>query len=108
MLMHIKNIIWILDRMKGNADEAEKYIKKAHAMKAQDRELADWCVAMSKKHLEFNLDGERLLERYCMELEQAGGGGELMGSIKIMVHDKRAWIADETAEVRVMHEAYGR
>ena len=108
MLMHIKNIIWILERMKANADEAEKYIKKAHTLKAHDRELADWCAAMSKRHLEFNADGERLLERHCMELEHASGGGELMGAVKMMVHDKRAWIADETAEVKVMHEAYGR
>lgn len=108
MLMHIKTIMWILDVIKGNVDEAEKYAKKAHKMKAWNKETADWCCAMSKKHLEFNADGERLLERFCAELEQASGGDELMGAMKTMVHDKKAWIADETAEVKVMQEMYMR
>jgi hypothetical protein len=108
MLMHIKTIIWILDKMQGNVEEAERYAKKGHKMKAWNRDLADWCMAMSKNHMEFNVDGERLLEHFCTELERTSGGGELMGAIKTMVHDKRAWIADESAEVKIMHEMYGR
>jgi hypothetical protein len=108
MLMHIKTIMWVLDRMKSNVDEAESYIKKAHKTKAWSHEVADWCVAMSKKHMEFNAEGEKLLDRLCAELEQASGGGELMGAMKTMVHDKKAWIADETAEVKVMQEMYMR
>ena len=31
-----------------------------------------------------------------------------MGAMKTMVHDKKAWIADETTEVKVMQEMYMR
>lgn len=109
MLVHIKLIDWILGVEEGNVAEAEKYVKKAHRMKHENKGVADWCIEMARKHLDFNDNrGDMMLDDLCQKFNEVAGGTELHTAMRQHVHNKRAWIAEETAEVRTMIEMYGR
>lgn len=108
MMTHIKMIHWALDVSERNLEEAEKYAKKAHGLKLQYRPAADWCVEMAKRHLEFNVSAAAMLDQLCKELHDAGGNAELWQAMKASVHEKRAWLAEETAEVRMMLDKYDK
>ena len=106
MMTHIKMIHWALDVSERNVEEAEKYAKKACAMKLRYRPAADWCVDMARKHLEFNDKAAMMLDQLCKELHEAGGNSELWQAMKAYVHEKREWLAEETAEVKMMLGMY--
>lgn len=108
MMTHIKLIHWALDIEERNLDEAEKYAKKAHALKLQSRPAADWCVEMAKRHLEFNDKGSVMLDQLCRELAGASGNGEVASAMKASVHERREKIAEETAEVKMLLEMYDK
>ena len=108
MMTHIKMIHWALEVAEHNLEEAERYAKKAHGLKIRYRPAADWCVEMAKKHLEFNDKAAIMLDQLCKELHEAGGNSELWSAMKASVHEKREWLAEETAEVRMMLEKYDR
>lgn len=108
MMTHIKMIHWALDTAERNVDEAEKYAKKAHAMKHQYRPAADWCVEMARRHLDFNERASAMLDQLCRELHEAGGNTELWQAMKASVHEKREKLAEETLEVKMMLERYDK
>lgn len=108
MLKHFKLIDRIMEISHGNIEEAEKYVKEAHRLRHDHRMMADWCIDMAKHHLNFNERGELLLDELCRELGEAAGNSELMSAMRTHVHDKRGWMAEETAEIRTMIEMYGR
>lgn len=99
MMMHIKLIHWALEIEEHNLEEAEKYAKKAHALKLQHKQAADWCAEMAKKHVEFNEKANSLLDALCKELTEATGGGEISNAMKATISERRERIAEETAEV---------
>lgn len=96
----------ILRVAEGNVEEAERYAKKAHALKTSQKAVADWCVDMAKHHLEFNEKGCRMLDQICREMEAYSG--DMVAAIKAMVKEKRAHLAEETVEVKIMLEMYDR
>jgi hypothetical protein len=98
MLMQVKTIMWILDVMKGNIHEAENYAEKACHMKGYCPECAEWCTEMAKRHLSFNDRGMSLLNHHHSEL-MAKVEGELAGGIDMMIHERRAWLNEEAAEI---------
>lgn len=106
MMTHIKMIHWALDVAERNLDEAERYAKKAHGLRLQYRPAADWCVEMARRHLDFNVKADMMLDQLCNELHSAGGNAELWQAMKASVHEKREWLAEETAEVRMMLSDY--
>lgn len=106
MLMHLRMIGWMLDVMTGNVEEAKKYAKLAHGKKFHNRAAADWCLEMSKQHLDFNIKGCMMLDQTCKELEQMGDHADLMAATKTMVHERREMIMEETAEVKLMIASY--
>ena len=108
MMTHIKMIYWALDVAERNLDEAEKYAKKAHRFKMQYRPAADWCAEMARRHLEFNASASVMLDQLCRELHDAGGGAELHQAMRASVHERREWLAEETAEVRMMLDKYDK
>lgn len=105
MLLHLKTIMWILDVMKGNVQEAEKYAEKACHMRDHCPDSAEWCVEMAKKHLEFNNKGMSLLDKHLAALTDKADG-EVVGAIKMYVHEKRSHLAEESVEVHVMLDKY--
>lgn len=105
MLMHLKTIMWLIDTMKGNVAEAERYAEKACRMRDYCPDTAEWCAEMARRHLEFNNKGASVLEKHLTAFKGMAEG-EASGALQMYVHDKRAWIAEETAEVHVKLEKY--
>lgn len=108
MVTHIKLIYWALDAEEGNLNEAEKYIKKAHALKMQNKPAADWCVEMAKRHVEFNAKADSMIDQLCKEMAEGAGGGEVANAIKAAINERREKIAEETAEVKVKLGMYDK
>lgn len=108
MMTHIKMIHWTLDVAEKNLGEAEKYAKKAHGLKIIYRPAADWCVEMARMHLGFNDKANAMLDHLCRELHEVGGNAELWQAMKASVHEKREWLAEETAEVWMMLNKYDK
>lgn len=106
MTMHIKLIYWALGVEEGNLEEAKKYACKAHALKLQSKQAADWCVEMAKRHLEFNAKADTMLDQLTKEMGEAAGGGEVVNAIKSAVNERRERIAEETAEVKMKINIY--
>ena len=103
MLHHLKRVMWILETMQGNIREAEKYIEMACHTKHHCQDTAEWCLEMAKRHLEFNSKGTALLDRHMAELSDKYDG-ELMGSVKTYIHERRAGIMEESVEMHVALE----
>lgn len=101
MITHIKMIYWVIDVVERNLEEAEKYVTKASGLRIQYRSAADWCAEMARKHLEFNIKGDAMLDQLCRELHDAGGGSELYQAMKAAVHERRERIAERTADIKM-------
>lgn len=105
---HIRMIYKVLDSAKGNVGEAERHVETAQCMKHEHRAIADWYIEMAKKHLEFNEKTHALIDEYCRELHDMAGDSELHAAMAASIHEYRAWINQETMEVRTMIELYSR
>ena len=103
MLMHLKRILWILDRMEANVEEAEHYVEMACHTRHHCQDTTEWCIEMAKRHLEFNTKGAALLDRHVAELSDKYDG-EMMGSVKTYIHERRAGIMEESVEIHVALE----
>ena len=56
----------------------------------------------------FDERGDMMIDQMCRELGEAAGNSELLTAMKTHVHERRAWLAEETAEVRTMIEMFSK
>lgn len=106
MTTHIKLIYWALDVAERNLEEAERYVKKAHALRMQYKPAADWCIEMAKRHLDFNGTANVLLDGLCREMGDATGEGDIRGAIRAAINERRERLAEDTAEVKAKINVY--
>lgn len=103
-LMHeIRNVA---KNLNGNVREAKEYAEKAHHYRSICKMQADWYRDMASKHLEFNLSGRQLFEKYMRDLAEDAEAAQFLPGVRT-AYD--AWMNDldeDTARVQAMLAMY--
>lgn len=99
-------IKWAADIIRANLDEAEKYARKAHELKEDNKMAADWCKDMANMHLNANNAGHALVKKLIDDFAASGKNSELAPGMKAVYNDQHNDMIRRTAEVQTMLSMY--
>ncbi|MBP3411376.1 MAG: hypothetical protein J6M10_10325 [Clostridia bacterium] len=103
-LMH--EIRRIAKNLAGNVHEAKEYAEKAHRYRDVCKMQADWYRDMAAKHLEFNLSGRQLFDKFMRDLAENPEAAQHLLGIRMAYEDWMRDIDEDTAKVQAMLAMY--
>ena len=102
----MRMIKWAADIIEANVGEAEKYARKAHELREDNRQAADWCKSMAEMHLQANVTGHALVKKLIDDYVASGKNSELAPGMKVVYNDRHNDMIRRTAEVQAMLNMY--
>lgn len=102
----MRMIKWASDIIEGNISEAEKYARKAHELRDENKAAADWCKEMAAAHLHFNDAGHAVVKKLIDDYAASGKNSELAPGMKAVYNDRHNDMIRRTAEVQAMIAMY--
>ena len=96
----------IAKNLMGNVQEAERYAEKAHRYRNTCKMQADWYRDMAAKHLEFNLSGRQLYDKFMRDLAENPEAAKYMAGMHAAYDEWLHEIDEQTAKVHALLNMY--
>lgn len=100
----MKEIKWASEVIKGNIDEAKRYIELAYEMRDTDKQTADWCRDMAQAHITFNTTGHNIVKRMIDGVNREDN--PLAPGMLAVYEDIHKDVMRRTAEINAMISTY--
>lgn len=102
----MRSIKMVVDAMRGNLDEASRYLDRAEDLRESHKDIADWFVAMANQHVAFNSDGHKVAEKLVQDAKASNEDNPLTSGMMAVYEMVHADLIKKDNETKARISAY--